>query len=229
MPKTIIIDGMKCACYPNARSNRISYMLYPDMGNFFPEEWIDNLSKQYNVSIVLVYIPGDRWNDMLTPWPEPPEAPGCQPFAGNAEYTLNLLQQQIVPQCETAMNISSNPERSLTGVSLSGLFALWQWFRCRTFSNIACLSGSFWYDGFMTWFDAQTIPSNSGKVYFLLGRQEPQASIKAYRTVGVNTEAIFQRLNAAGVTTQFDRVPGKHISNPMPRAEKAMDYLFGNK
>lgn len=36
----------------------------------------------------------------------------------------------------------------MAGVSLSGLFALWQWLMNDTFRNIISLSGSFWYAGF---------------------------------------------------------------------------------
>ncbi|MDE6638872.1 MAG: hypothetical protein K2K32_11640 [Muribaculaceae bacterium] len=42
---------------------------------------------------------------------------------------------------------------------MSGLFALWQWMVCDTFRNIASLSGSFWYEGFMEWMKSRTIPT----------------------------------------------------------------------
>lgn len=224
------IANLRYNLYPINGSRDVAYMIYPDTDNIFPDNWLTSLATKHNVNIAIIYIPLNRWNDMLTPWPEPSEAsgPSFTPFAGDAAETIKMLQTEIIPQVEAKLNLTGEIRRNLIGVSLSGLFILWQWILYPTFHSIACLSGSFWYTGFLNWFNNQTIPKKDGKAYFLLGKQEPKAPIKAYQSVGVNTEAIVNRLQSLGIQTQFDWVPGAHISNPMPRAERAFDYLYSN-
>ena len=207
-------------------SGKVAYMLYPAIVPL-SNDWVREMSEKYGVSIVVVYIPADGWNDMLTPWAEPGETPGAPPFAGKAAETLKTLVEEVVPSAETALGVTKIQERAMIGVSLSGLFTLWEWLQCDTFHSIACLSGSFWYPGFIEWFERQAIPSKDGKAFFLLGIKEPKAWIKAYRSVGVNTEEIVGRLKSSGISTTFEWVPGNHTSNPLQRAEAALKALFG--
>lgn len=79
--------------------------------------------------------------------------------------------------------------------------------------------------GFIDWFSKQTIPHKQGKAFFLLGTEEPKSHIKAYRSVGVNTEKIVTDLKKAGIDTTFEWVPGNHFANPMERAERAFSHL----
>lgn len=221
MLRKIEIEGYNCVCVSNTESDKVIYMLYPFV-NSFEEQWLQALATQYDISLAVVNIPLNRWNDDLTPWPEQPESSGFDSFGGDAASFLNTLFSRIIPECEQCIGIK---KRDLMGVSLAGLFALWQWLDNDTFDSIACLSGSFWDKGFLDWFNNHAIPSKHGAAYFLLGVDEPKAKIKAYRTVGVNTEAIVKRLKSAGITTHFDLVPGNHFTNPMPRAEKALKFL----
>lgn len=224
MIKKTEIEGFECACVSNDTSSRVVYMIYPQV-EAFSDEWLEQESEKNRCSIVVIYIPLNKWNDCLTPWPEPGETPKAEPFAGEGAEFLKILQQQIVPNSEKVLKVKDIAERNLVGVSLSGLFTLWQWMQCDTFKSIACLSGSFWYEGFIDWFDQQTVPRKSGKAYFLLGTAEPQAHIRAYRSVGVNTEAVVARLKSAGIDTSFEWVPGNHFANPLQRAEKALSHI----
>ena len=224
MIKNIRIEDISCVCVPNNASTRIVFMIYPDI-NGFTEDWLEEQASKKRCSLVVVYVPIDQWNDYLTPWPAPGETRNAEPFAGEGSFFLKILQEEIVPQSEKTIGLKDVRERDLVGVSLGGLFTLWQWLKCDTFDSIACLSGSFWYMDFMEWFDKQTIPSKQGKAYFLLGTEEPKANIKAYRSVGVNTENIVGALKKAGINTTFDWVPGNHFANPVQRAEKALEHL----
>ena len=109
---------------------------------------------------------------------------------------------------------------------MSGLFALWQWMLCDTFANIASLSGSFWYEGFLDWMKNRPIPEKTGKGYFLLGDQEPKSRVKAFQSVGTDTQEIVAILRKAGIATEFQSVPGNHYSDPIPRLEKAFSALY---
>ena len=225
MVKEIKVGDLKCECVPYAGTTRVAYMIYPALVPF-ENRWIEEMSGKYKLPIVVIYIPADGWNDMLTPWAEPGETPDSPPFAGHSKETLKLIQEQVISQAEKVLGMQNVEERDLIGVSLSGLFTLWQWLLCDTFTSIASLSGSFWYPGFIEWFEKQVIPSKTGKAYFLLGDKEPKAWIKAYRTVGINTEAIVKKLESYGIPTTFQWVPGDHFSDPLGRTEDALKALY---
>lgn len=218
-------DGIKSLCIPHSDVSKICYLIYPAIVPF-RKEWLEKMSSKYGIPIVVIYIPADGWNDMLTPWPEPGETPDSPPFAGKAAETLQIIKEKIIPATDSILGIKDAKERNLIGVSLSGLFTLWQWLQCDLFTSIGCLSGSFWYNGFIEWFEKQQIPAKSGKAYFLLGVKEPKAWIKAYRTVGVNTEKVVQRLQESKIPTTFQWVPGDHFADPEGRAEDGIKALF---
>ena len=225
MIKKINVKGFDCHIAINQASETITYLLYPALVPF-KDEWLLRMSNELGVTLAAVYVPADDWNDVLTPWPEPGEAKGCPPFAGKSAEFLKLLQGEIIPAVDKVVGFEAGVMRDLMGVSLGGLFTLWEWMICDTFRSIACLSGSFWYNGFIDWFDKQPVPKKSGKAYFLLGEEEPEAHVKAFRSVGVNTEAVVSRLKESGINVEFEWVPGNHFSEPVHRAERALRGLY---
>lgn len=224
MEKEIEIGGLKCDCYSNENNNKVVYMIYPSLLPL-KDKWIVEMGEKYHISLVVVYIPASGWNDMLTPWAAPGETPDSPPFAGKALQTLELFKDKLVPETEKALGLKHIDKRCLLGVSLSGLFTLWQWIQDSLFDSIACLSGSFWYEGFIDWFEKQTLPEKTGSAYFLLGVKEPKAWIKAYRSVGTNTEKIVEILQSSGIKTTFQWVPGDHFADPLGRAELGLSNL----
>ena len=224
MTKELLIEGLKCVCVSEAYTSKVVYMIYPSVVPF-TDEWLKEMSVKYGFSLVMVYVPASKWNDMLTPWPEPGETPDSPPFGGQSAMTLELLRDKVVPQTEKILGLTNVASRNLAGVSLSGLFTLWQWIQCDLFDSVASLSGSFWYNGFIDWFENRSIPKKDGKAYFLLGNKEPKSWIKAYRSVGENTEKIVSRLQSSGIPTTFQWVPGDHFADPLGRAESALSHL----
>lgn len=184
--------------------------------------WIEPAARKYGVTIVV--LTGMDWQNVFSPWPAPGVPKGTPDFKGESPEFLKLLQQNVIPQVEAQLGMSENVERSLIGVSMSGLFALWQWMVCNTFRNIASLSGSFWYEGFMEWMKTRTIPAKPGKAYFLLGDQESKS--KVFGTVGENTQKIIMLLRDAGIDVEFQSVPGNHYSDPIPRLDRAFTALY---
>lgn len=185
-------------------------------------DWIDDASRRYATAIVV--ITGMDWQNVFSPWPAPGVPKGSPDFKGESSEFLQTLSEQAVPGIETSLDVCGDIERSLVGVSMSGLFALWQWAVCDTFVNIASLSGSFWYEGFVEWFAHQDFSRKTGKAYFLLGDQETKA--KAFSTVGANTAEIVDSLRCQRVDVEFQSVPGNHYADPIPRLEKAFAGLF---
>ncbi len=224
MTRKIEIEGLQCLCGPVVNRRKIAYILYPmDMLG----AWVEPAAERYGATIVV--ITGMDWQNVFSPWPAPGVPAGTPDFKGESPEFLKLLQQKVIPQVESALGIADDAERSLVGVSMSGLFALWQWVVCDTFANIASLSGSFWYEGFLNWFKSHMEPGKTGKAYFLLGDQESKSKVKAFDSVGVNTQEIIALLRDRGVDVEFQSVPGNHYSDPIPRLEKAFGALYPDK
>lgn len=213
---------MHCLCSDYISGDKIAYILYPMVG--FLDRWIDIAAKKYGTAIVV--ITDMDWQNVFSPWPAGGVPSGSPDFKGESNDFLNILQHTVIPDIESALGYRANPERTLVGVSMSGLFALWQWIICDTFTNIACLSGSFWYEGFMDWFNAHPVSHKDGTAFFLLGNQETESSIREFQTVGVNTATIIDLLKKEGVKVMFRSVPGNHYSNPIPRLDAAFSALY---
>lgn len=213
---------MHCLCSDYISGDKIAYILYPMDG--FLDRWIEIAAKKYGTTIVV--ITGMEWQNVFSPWPAKGVPSGSPDFKGESPEYLNTLQQTVIPKIESSLGYRANPERTLVGVSMSGLFALWQWILCDTFDNIACLSGSFWYEGFMDWIKAHPVSHKDGTAFFLLGNQEAKSSIREFQAVGVNTATIIDLLKKEGVKVMFRSVPGNHYSNPIPRLDAAFSALY---
>lgn len=213
---------MHCLCSDYISDGKIAYILYPMDGSL--DHWIDSVAKKYRTTIVV--ITGMDWQNVFSPWPAKGVPAGSPDFKGESTKFLNILQQTVIPKIESVLSYKANPERTLVGVSMSGLFALWQWILCDTFTNIASLSGSFWYEGFMDWVKAHPVSHKNGTAFFLLGDQEAKSSISAFQTVSINTAAIIDLLKKEGVKVIFQSVPGNHYSNPITRLDIAFSALY---
>lgn len=186
-------------------------------------EGLKGLSEKYSVSIVV--IEDVNWNDDLTPWPAEGVFKKAKPFGGQAAAFLNKLTNEIIPETERSMGIE-NAERTLLGVSLSGLFAVWSAFSTDAFTNIISISGSLWYDGLVVWMKEQSPSPRIKKVCMLLGEKEKNAKEKRMATVEERTQTaanILKEKTQAAVT--FELVEGTHFSPIMPRLERAFEII----
>lgn len=186
-------------------------------------DWVKTAAEKYSTTIVV--ITGMDWQNVFSPWPAKGVPKGTPDFKGQSPEFLNTLNNVVIPKVESSLGLNSEVVRSLVGVSMSGLFALWQWPLCDTFVNIASMSGSFWYEGFLDWFKQHDFSEKTGKAFFLLGDQETQA--KAFSTVGVNTQEIVNTLRQEGVNVTFKSVSGNHYANPIQRLDESFGELYG--
>lgn len=205
-------------------TEKVCYVLYP-LDSVWG--WIEQLAHRYGVTIVT--ITGMDWDNDLTPWPAKGEPPGSPDFRGYAAEFLSTLLSKILPETERRLDIVDKPIRTLAGVSLSGLFTLWQWMINDAFQNIICLSGSFWYDGMVEWIKSQPVPKKNGKAYFLLGNQESKTKIKAFQPVLADTEEIVRYLHENGINDLFEIVPGNHYQYGQQRLDRAFNRMFGQQ
>ena len=201
-------------------SNKICYMILPEgiKGELY--DGLKGLSEKHGISIVL--IEDVNWNDDLTPWPAVGVFKKAKPFGGKAAAFLNKLTHEIIPETERDLGIE-DAERTLLGVSLSGLFAVWAAFNTDAFANIISISGSLWYDGFVEWMKEQRPSPQLKKVCMLLGEKEKNAKEKRMATVEERSLAVADILKAKSkAAVSFELVEGTHFSPIMPRLELAL-------
>ncbi len=216
--------GTHGACI-RQNSNRICYMILP-RGIRNEALDLEALSEKHSVSIIQVN--GVDWNKDLTPWPAPGVFKKAKPFSGGAAAFLDRFVGEVIPETERSLGMD-NAERTVLGVSLSGLFALWAGFNTNALANIMCISGSFWYDGFADWVSNSILSSNVRNVCMLLGDREKNSKEKRMAMVEEETTAIASVLagrNEANI--MFEMVDGTHFSPAAPRIERAFELVFQN-
>ena len=209
--------------YTAPNTNKICYMILPEGIREDLGVGLRELADKYGVSIVV--IPDVNWNDDMTPWPAEGVFKKAKPFGGRAASFLDKLTNEIVPEAENGLGVV-NAERTVMGVSLSGLFAVWAGFNTHAFTNIISISGSLWYDGFIEWMEKQTPSPCLKKVCMLLGEKEKNAKDKRMATVEERTHAaanILKSNSQAAVT--FELVEGTHFSPILPRLDRAFISL----
>ena len=215
MPVTIIKQS----------SNKICYMILPEGIKGDLDDGLKGLSEKYSVSIVV--IDNVDWNNDLTPWPAEGVFKKAKPFGGEASSFLEKLTHQILPETERDLGVE-DAERTLLGVSLSGLFAVWSAFNTDAFINIISISGSLWYDGFIEWMKGQTPSPQLKRVCMLLGEKEKNSKEKRMATVEESTLAAADILKAKSqAAVVFELVEGTHFSPILPRMERAMESCYG--
>ena len=206
-------------------SNKICYMILPEGIKGELCEGLKALSGKYGISIAI--IEEVNWNDDLTPWLAAGVFKKAKPFGGKAASFLNKLTDEIIPKTEKELGIE-DAERTILGVSLSGLFAVWSAFNTDAFTNIISISGSLWYDGFVEWMEEQTPSPQLKKVCMLLGEKEKNSKEKRMATVEEKTLAAANILKVKSqAVVSFELVEGTHFSPIMPRLERTFEVVFG--
>ena len=114
-------------------------------------------------------------------------------------------------------------DRLISGYSLGGLFALWALCESGAFGKAASLSGSTWYPGFLSYFEAH-LPDENKKIYLSLGDREPFGGPPALREVGVCTEKLYKILTARQRDAVFEWNRGGHAKGIENRWRKAMRW-----
>ena len=217
----ITFGNLTCRYCGHPDSRKIAYVLYP-IENL--DSWLEKAVDRYKTSIAV--ITGMDWDNDMTPWPAPGVPKGSPTFKGLAPQFLDELTGRIIPVIEKNIGIQGTAERTLVGVSLSGLFTLWQWPANDYFNNIAILSGSFWYKDFVPWVLRQSFAAKSGRCYMILGRDEPNSRNAIFATVGKCTETITGYLHSQKVDITFEIVPGNHYQFQTERLNRAMSHIY---
>ena len=207
-----------------SHTNKICYLILPQGVSRDLDEALNVLAKAYDVTLVL--LEQVDWNDDLTPWPAPGVFKKAKPFGGRAHEYLRRLCAETIPPVEASLQVT-DAHRTLLGVSLSGLFAVWTAFNTDIFSHIISISGSLWYDGFTEWAQTQRLSPQVKRICLLLGDREKNSKERRMATVEHNTRIVADILTEKGDgAVRFELVEGTHFSPIMPRIEKAFSFVF---
>ena len=209
--------------YAAPNTNKVCYMILPEGIKEDLSDGLKGLSEKYSVSIVVAE--NVNWNDDMTPWAAEGVFKKAKPFGGQATSFLDKLTNEIITEIEKTLGMV-DPERTIMGVSLSGLFAVWAGFNTSTFTNIISISGSLWYDGFTEWMKEQTPSPQLKKVCMLLGEKEKNAKEKRMATVEGKTLSAANILKSKSqAAVLFELVEGTHFSPILPRLERAYEVV----
>ena len=206
-----------------SQSERICYIILPERLKEQELPWLDSMAEKHNTNFVV--ISGVNWEEDLTPW----KAPGLKggEFAGKARYFLDMLKTDLFFNLEASMRIVK-PERSILGVSLSGLFAVWASLSMPLFSAVGSVSGSLWYDGFLEWMKEHT-DTVTERYYFSLGNKEKDGKNKRLASVEEATLEAVDLLKSASKDIFFEYNEGNHFGPLIERIEKAISNLHVNE
>ena len=203
---------------------QICYILLPSGLREDFLKWMSANEGKYPGSFVA--MSGMDWNDTMTPWPADGVMKKEKPFGGHAQRFLRALKEDYFYQTEADLGIRQ-AERTLVGISLSGLFAIWACLQSPLVSRVACISGSLWYEGFKDWVSKLTISDGPLKIYMSLGTKEASTKDKRMSSVEACTKAIVESLKAAGLDIDYQsEFAVSHFSPIGPRLTNALDALF---
>ena len=206
-------------------ADKVCYLILPEGVSKDLNVDLQHLVERFALSFVMVE--GVDWNDDLTPWPALGVFKKTKPFGGQASTFLTKLCNEIVPKAEGELGLT-NPQRTLMGVSLSGLFAVWTAFNTDVFQNVISISGSLWYDGFAEWVRTHEISPKVEGICLLLGEKKKNAKEKRMATVEEKTSEIAAMLKEkCQGKVVFELVEGTHFSPVVPRMVKALSAVLG--
>lgn len=205
-------------------SGRVCYLLFPEGLKDEAARWMEQAAERYSVNIVM--LSGMEWNDVMTPWSAFGVMKKEKPFGGHADLFLKDLREDYFPAVEALLGLRK-PERSLVGISLSGLFSIWCCFKCDFIRNFASISGSLWFDKFNFWAEDQPLSPSVGRVFLSLGDREKKSKDKRMATVEDATLQVVESLSNKGADVRFHLEKNStHFSPVVPRLELAMEELF---
>ena len=201
-------------------SDRICYVILQEKLKESEHRWLEEIAERHLATFVV--ISGVNWEEDLTPW----KAPGLKggEFTGKANYFLEMLKGDLFFNLEISLKIRK-PRRSLVGVSLSGLFAVWSTGCMPLFEAVGSVSGSLWYDGFLEWMKSQE-KFHCERYYFSLGNKEKEGKNKRLASVEEATLEAVDLLKSVGKDVTFEYNEGNHFGPLIKRIEKAITKIM---
>lgn len=195
------------------------------------ESLFAKLEKEIDTQLpVIANIKDINWYTDLTPWPAEKIFKSEQDFKGEADHYIQILREQIIVESEEELEKLgvSVQKRGIIGYSLAGLFALYLCTKTDIFTIAASVSGSLWYDDFLSYYinEIQNHHVLTDKIYLSVGDKEAKTRNQRTRNVQECTEFIHMELQKAGVKSIFELNPGNHFTDVPGRMTKAVKWLI---
>jgi len=183
-------------------------------------------AKLFSSRVGLLAVSGEDWNRDLSPWAAPAVFRKGGDFSGGAGRHLSFLCEKVIPLTEEKLGLHV-VRRGLMGYSLAGLFALYVMYQTDFFTDIASVSGSLWYDGFIEYMVEREPLGKPHKVYLSLGLKEKNTKNVRMAEVESRTEKAMDYLCSIGIDCVFEKNPGNHFFQEEERMQKALLWLYG--
>ncbi len=110
------------------------------------------------------------------------------------------------------------------GISLAGLFVVWQSTKCKLFDLVGSSSGSFWYDSFTSWLKEQKLQMS--KLALTLGEREAFTKNPCMKSINEDTQEVQAIAESKGIPCSFAKTPGNHFNYQEERLTLLLNSLL---
>lgn len=207
--------------YPLVVSNDGDY-LEERLEKLWPKLWRDG-GGQFVLAAV---TPRNRGDD-YTPWSAPGLAENEPPFGGRGADYLAFLTDALLPLLRGRYRLHPDGDYTgLMGYSLGGLHALYALYLTRAFGCVASLSGSLWYDGFVSFMEEHRPLRQEAKIYLSLGQSEKKVrQPRMARGAECTARAAWLLKEQTGTEPVIRWHPGGHFSGIPERFLAALRWF----
>ena len=116
----------------------------------------------------------------------------------------------------------------MRGILAGGLFSAYAAFASDKFQKIACVSASFWFDGFDAFVAAYSPQRGLAHVYASLGEAEMNPKNPRGALCGETARNFIAKCRSTGASVEFEKNPGGHIQDEIARISKALLSLVNS-
>lgn len=129
--------------------------------------WKENKGREF---ILVMICPLDRLSE-YTPWPAKAMATRFPDFKGKGDEYLKSLETNLLPWLLEHYRVDLD-NVSLLGYSLGGLINVYALTIQDCWRHVAGICSSFWYDGWMSWLEGNSIGKGPDSIYLHYGTKE---------------------------------------------------------
>jgi len=183
--------------------------------------------------LIMIGIESDNRLAEYTPWYAKALTDQHLDFAGHGNEYVDVIVNKIKPfideQYSTLVGLCHT---GIMGYSLGGLIALCAVYRYPTvFGRVACLSGSFWYQGFVDFIRQAHVPQARRRIYFDIGDLEGKYKSNRQSYMLDNTLQIVRYLKEQAIDRQdvhlyIDHGAAHEYEKFVKRFPSALKWLF---
>jgi predicted alpha/beta superfamily hydrolase len=188
-----------------------------------------SLSQEGQTGRIVVSVSSPDRMDAYTPWSSPSIHPESPPFGGHGCEYLHFLTEDLHPFLASRYRMRTDRlHTAITGFSLGGLLALYTLYAVPAFGQVAAISPSCWYPGWINFIQENELVVPNARVLLVAGRAEgnnrpyPLSNFTQYLK---DTHTILgSRLAHPPAAISWD--DGTHPQYQKERQEKAFRWLF---